>query len=132
MVEGASAVTDLERTEDNKTLVLEYTKQVLQGPGAATIGRFVAADLVQHSPRIPGGRDGLVAWLGSEASGDYEMLFRLIGQGNLVATLGKRHLGEKDEAVIDLYRIEHGSIVEHWDVAEEILSRDQWGNRGKF
>ena len=35
-------------------------------------------------------------------------------------------------AVIDLYRVEAGRIVEHWDVMEEILPRDQWVNSGKF
>ena len=88
--------------------------------------------MVQHSPEIAEGRDGLAAWLQSSSSGDYEMLFRLIGEGNFVVTYGKRHAAGKEHAVFDLYRLEGGLIVEHWDVVEEILPRDQWGNSGKF
>ncbi len=132
MVEGADEVVDLEQADENKERVLEYTKQVLQERQPERLSPFVAPALVQHSPSIAAGRAGLRAWLDSDASGHYEMLFLLIGQGNLVATLGKRHAGGKDYAVVDLYRLERGLIVEHWDVVEEILERDQWGNSGKF
>ena len=35
-------------------------------------------------------------------------------------------------AVMDLFRVADGLIVEHWDVMEEILPEDQWVNSGKF
>ncbi len=132
MIDGESEVADLERTDENKELLLEYTKQVLQGRHFERADRFVAVDLVQHSPGIGAGREGLAAWLTSGEGGDYEMLFKLIGQGNFVVAFGKRHLEGTDYAVVDLYRLESGLIVEHWDTVEEILSRDQWGNSGKF
>ena len=132
MVDGETEVVDLERTAENKELVLEYTKQVLQEGRLGSLQRFVAADLVQHSPTIAAGRDGLASWLTSEESGDYEMLFRLVGQGNFVATLGKRHAAGADHAVTNLYRVEDGRIVEHWDAGEEIAPREHWGNSGKF
>ncbi len=110
----------------------EYSKQVLQARQLEKIDRFVEPDFIQHSPQLAAGRDGLEAWLAASESGQHEMLFMLIGQGNFVATLGKRHADDKDHAMIDLYRLGNGLIVEHWDVEEEILSRDQWGNGGKF
>ena len=62
----------------------------------------------------------------------YEMLFQLIGQGDFVATYGKRHAGGKNIAVFDLYRVADGTIVEHWMNQEEISPRAMWGNSGKF
>ncbi len=132
MVLGETEVTDIERTDENKEWVREYTKQVLQERQLGTVGQFVAPGLVQHSPSIPGTLRGLETWLASDESGHYEMLFKLVGEGGFVATLGKRHVAGQDQAVIDLYRVENGLIVEHWDVVETILSRDQWGNTGKF
>jgi predicted SnoaL-like aldol condensation-catalyzing enzyme len=33
----------------------------------------------------------------------------------------------------DVFRFENGKIVEHWDVIEEIPSKDKWANtNGKF
>ena len=35
-------------------------------------------------------------------------------------------------AVVDLYRVTDGRIVEHWDVSEEITPAETWVNTGKF
>jgi predicted SnoaL-like aldol condensation-catalyzing enzyme len=39
----------------------------------------------------------------------------------------------KPTAFFDLYRLEDNKIVEHWDVLETMLPREQWKNtNGKF
>lgn len=118
--------------EVNKNLILEYTKQVLQQRDHDKLDRFVAENLVQHSPTIAAGSKGLTDWLESEEAGAYEMLFQLVGEGDFVVTYGKRHARGKDIAVFDIYRLAGGLIVEHWDNAEEIAPRESWGNSGKF
>ncbi len=132
MVGGATAVDQTADTRANKAVVLEFTKQVRQGGATDQLGRLVSADLVQHAPMIHAGRDGLAAWLQSEAAGSYEMLFRVIGQGDFVVTYGKRHAQNTDIAVFDLYRLSGGKIVEHWMNEEPIGPREGWGNSGKF
>ncbi|MEM9230333.1 MAG: nuclear transport factor 2 family protein [Pseudomonadota bacterium] len=132
MVRGTVDIDTAADTEVSKALVLEYTKQVRQEGQLERLGRFVAANLVQHSAIIDAGRDGLAEWLASDAAGAYEMLFRLIGQGDFVVTYGKRHARGKDIAVFDVYRVSGGLIVEHWMNEEEISPRDTWGNSGKF
>ncbi|MEM6276423.1 MAG: nuclear transport factor 2 family protein [Pseudomonadota bacterium] len=132
MVRGTTAVDTAADTEANKVLVLEYTKQVLQEGNHAKAGEFVAKNLIQRAPTIGAGLAGLEDWLSSDKVGSYEMLFQLIGQGDLVVTYGKRHAGGKDIAAFDLYRVDGGLIVEHWANEEEISPRDAWGNSGKF
>ncbi|MEM9899032.1 MAG: nuclear transport factor 2 family protein, partial [Pseudomonadota bacterium] len=132
MVGGAKEVDLSAPTEANKALVLEYTKQVRQEAGVEKISQFVAEDLVEHSPPIAAGRDGLAAWLGSEDAGSYEMLFQHLGQGDFVVTYGKRNVRGKDVAVFDLYRVADDKIVEHWMNEEEVSPRENWGNSGKF
>ena len=131
-VSGESEIQDLDQTDANKERVLEFTKRVLQEGQTTLLPEFVAPNLIQHSPAMADGRQGLEAWLACGEGGDYEMLFRLIGQGNFVVTLGKRHRSGQDLAVFDIYRLQDGLLVEHWDTVEEILPRDQWGNSGKF
>ncbi|MEM6386216.1 MAG: nuclear transport factor 2 family protein [Pseudomonadota bacterium] len=132
MVRGTADVNTAADTEANKATVLEFTKQVRQEGQHDRIDKFVATDVIQHAPGIGAGRNGLAAWLASPAAGDYEMLFQHMGQGDFVMTYGKRYAGGKDVAVFDLYRLEHGLIVEHWMNEEEISPRDAWGNSGKF
>ena len=132
MVRGTTEVDAHADTESNKALVLEYTKQVVQEGGHDKLSQFVATDLIQHGTAIAAGQAGLAAWLASDNSGDYEMLFNLVGQGDFVVTFGKRRLGEKEIAVFDLYRVFGGKIVEQWVNEEEISPREAWGNSGKF
>lgn len=132
MVRGTTEVDATADTEASKEVVLEYTKQVLQQREHDKLDDFVSPDIIQRAPTIGAGHQGLQTWLKSEDAGRYEMLFRVIGQGNLVVTYGKRHAKGKDIAVFDLYRVDGGLIVEHWMNEEEIGPRETWGNSGKF
>ena len=62
----------------------------------------------------------------------YEEIHKVVGCGSLVAVLSKMNFAGTDMAVIDIFRVDDGRIVEHWDVMEEILPEDQWVNSGKF
>ncbi|MEO0677029.1 MAG: hypothetical protein AAFZ02_05665 [Pseudomonadota bacterium] len=132
MVGGASDVDVSVDGEVSKTIVREYTKQVLQERNYDKVAEFVSADIIQHAVPIGAGVDGLSTWLSSDGAGSYDMLFHLMGQGDFVLTYGKRHAHGKDLAVFDLYRVAGGKIVEHWMNEEEIGPRETWGNSGKF
>ena len=49
-----------------------------------------------------------------------------------MASLNGVSLGDKSMAVFDLFRLANGKIIEHWDAIEEIASKEQWANSGKF
>lgn len=132
MVGGPEGPTGRANTETNKDLVLEFVKQVLTEGHADRLDQFVSADLIQRDPRLAGGRDGLAAGLQTGLVGSYDMLFKLIGQGDLVMTFSRVFRDGVDQAVFDLYRVTDGLIAEHWGLAEPVLPRDQWGNSGKF
>ncbi len=132
MVAGTKDIDKSADTTFNKSVVLEFTKQVLQEGRFENIPLFIADGIVQHGVQIGAGQAGYADWLTSDAAGAYEMMFQLIGQGDFVVTYGKRHAVGKDIAVFDLYRVAHGKIVEHWMNEEEISPREAWGNSGKF
>lgn len=132
MVEGATELKDLDRTDANKAIVKEYTKLVLTEGRFEVIDNFVAPDLIQHSSDLANSREALVAALESGTAGQCEMLFKLIGEGNFVVTYSKIGKSAQNYATFDLYRLANNLIVEHWQASESILPRDQWGNSGKF
>lgn len=119
-------------TAATKALVLEYTKQVLQEGDHTKLENFVAEELIERAATIGAGREGLAAWLASDAFGEYEFLFNLIGNGDFAMTFSKRRAGGEDIAVFDIYRVSGGKIVEHWMNEEVIGPRENWGNSGKF
>jgi predicted SnoaL-like aldol condensation-catalyzing enzyme len=60
----------------------------------------------------------------------------VLGEGNFVLTVSEGLFGPQGgqpTAFYDLFRLEQGLIVEHWDVIEAIVPREQWQNdNGKF
>jgi len=132
MVRGTTAVASGTDTAATKSLVLEYTKRVLQERNFDQLDLFVADKVIQHTPTIGAGVDGLSDWLRSGEAGTYDMLFNLTAEGDFAVTYGKRHVEGQDVAVFDVYRVAKNYIVEHWSNAEVISPREDWGNSGKF
>lgn len=89
----------------------------------AAFERFVSLDYKQHNPMFPDGRDGPIDGVqklfGPEARLDVK---RIIVEGDLavVHILARLKKADRGLAVVDIYRLEGGKIVEHWDVVQPI------------
>jgi len=133
--DGATEVSDLDLTDENKALVRRLITDVLsRGGDPARMDDYVSAEsCVQHSPAVA---DGLDAWraevMDSERSPHYDEIVLLIGQGNFVATLSRTTERGKPHAQADLFRLANGRVVEHWGTAEAVGPPTEWVNSGKF
>lgn len=84
------------------------------------------------------GLDGLGAALQYFAENglvmEYDKVHKVLGEGNFVLTLSEGKFGKGDHvAYYDLFRLENGQIVEHWDVIQPIPAESEWKNQnGKF
>lgn len=136
MTDGALEITDLDKTDANKALVVDFVETVLQGGDASTITDFISPmQYIQHNPQIANGLDGLGAALGSMAEAGISMVYAdtplVVAQGNFVFTGSEGTFGGAPTAFFDLFRVEDGKIVEHWDVVSEIPDEMAHDN-GKF
>ena len=136
-VDGPTEPTDLDKTEENKTLVAGFVTDVLKNGQFNKLADYISSETyIQHNPQVGDGLEGLGAFVESLTEQDlsmvYEEIHNVVGCGNLVAVLSKMNFGGTGMAVIDLFRVDKGLIVEHWDVMEEIPPVDQWVNSGKF
>ena len=143
MIDGATEVTDLERTEANKALVRDFTSTVLIACNIARVSDYHHGDaLLQHDLVFGDGTAALAAHIALASNGGsgpiYERLHLLLGQGNMVLAASAGAVIADDgtrrpAAFYDLYRLDDGAIVEHWDVVEIIPPRHEWKNdNGKF
>lgn len=134
-VDGPTEIVDLDKTEENKQLVRDLIRDVLMvGGNPENIDNYISAEqYIQHNAEVP---DGLahfkVLALAPNKPLIYEEIFLLVGQGNFVATLCKALWEGQPFAQVDLFRIEDGKIVEHWDNAEPVPPEEEWANSGKF
>lgn len=68
----------------------------------------------------------------SEQGRSSRPLDNVVGSGDFVAVMAKAESAGVDIAVIDLFRVAAGRIVEHRDVCEQITPEATWVNSGKF
>ncbi len=84
---------------------------------------FVAPGYIQHNPGISDGRDAAIAALTPMFSdpGFHADLKRVLADGDYgVIHLHGYRSDQRGGAVMDLYRVDGGKIVEHWDLIQPI------------
>lgn len=86
---------DKDKTEKNKKIVTEYVKQVLTLGNVDHLDRFITPVSIRHLLHVPHTRECLPAAVHSVLAGSMEMLFKVIGQANLVVTLSKMYTTER-------------------------------------
>jgi predicted SnoaL-like aldol condensation-catalyzing enzyme len=111
--------------EENKKVVAEFYEAAVNQKNFAAAAKFLGPRYIQHNPTAADGAEGLKAYITflrekfpdshSEvkhvfADGDY-----VIQHVHSVRTPGSRGL-----AIINIFRLENGKIVEHWDVIQEV------------
>ena len=133
-IDGATEVTDLEKTEENKQLVRDLIRDVLIGEDPQKIDDYISSETyIQHNAQVPDGLDYFKPLaLAEDKPLIYDEIVLLVGQGNFVATLCKASWAGQPLAQVDIFRIENGLIVEHWDNSEPVPPEAEWANSGKF
>jgi predicted SnoaL-like aldol condensation-catalyzing enzyme len=64
---------------------------------------------------------------------DPQRVVRLLGDGNFVLVVTDILFDGKPAANFDMFRLENGKVIEHWDLYELIAPKSEWRNsNGKF
>lgn len=122
-------------TKKNKALVVDYYNKVVIDGNVDLIADYVAEDYIQHSPFVPGGRDALAQLIegvihSEDVNKPFAEIVRVIAEDDLVM-LHVHAFNWPDEngtAIIDMFRVENGIIVEHWDVVQPVPESSVNGN----
>lgn len=124
-VDGPTKIVDHDKTAANRALVTDFVTTILVGAQYDKLPKFIDGDrYAQHNSNIADGLSGLGAAI--EALGkqgikmQYLRLHRVVAEGNFVLTQSEGAFGGKPTAYFDLFRVEGGRIVEHWDVMQPI------------
>ncbi len=137
-IDGPTESTDPEKTAANKALVKGFVDDVLMGANPGRITDYISTEqYLQHNPSVADGLDALGKALEAMAKDGVPMVYTrnymILGEGNFVLSVSEGRFLGKHVAFYDLFRVEDGKIVEHWDSVEEIPSKDKWMNHnGKF
>ena len=109
---------------DNRAIVTEFARLFYtERDVEAAFAGFVVEDYIQHNPTIADGRDAAVQALVGKFStpGASFDIQRIIVDGDLALIHVKATFpGNPVAAVADIYRLEGGKVVEHWDVLQRM------------
>lgn len=110
----------------NKQLILDFYSRVF-GQGDLVFANSVIADhYIQHNPVVKTGKAGFMEFMAylkqiPKPENQQTPFKRLINDHNFVAVHSQIEYMGKENATIDLYRIEDGIITEHWDAVQQIV-----------
>ena len=112
---------------------LEANKRVVIGLYEAAINRkdfeaarqFLGSEYRQHNPTAadgPEGLEGYIDMLKSKYPRQHGEIKQVIAEGDRVVlhVHSRRHDGSPDRAIVDIFRVVGGKVVEHWDVIQFI------------
>ncbi|WP_121632340.1 nuclear transport factor 2 family protein [Tropicibacter alexandrii] len=135
--DGPTEVTDLDKTEANKALAVALIEDVLMGRDPAKITDYISAEsYAQHNPMIGDGLSGIVAAVEALTAQNnmfqYTKVHKVLGEGNFVLTVSEGQWNGTTNAFYDLFRMEDGKIVEHWDVIQPVPTAGLANTNGMF
>ena len=106
--------------EQNKRTVVEYYELAFnEHKPEEAVERYVGPRYIQHNPQAPDGPEAFIAFVNAfpEISVDIR---RVIAEDDLVVTHGVVKFAAEDRGTVavDIFRLEDGRVVEHWDVLQ--------------
>ncbi|MEV4117134.1 nuclear transport factor 2 family protein [Nonomuraea sp. NPDC049695] len=115
-------MTENSVTERNKELVLRGFTEFAAG-NIEILRTLIREDFIEHSPGNPSGRDAFIEFIASSPVAKSRLdLKRVIAEDDHVV-LHYRMMppgSERGLAVVDVWRLVDGQIVEHWDVVQPV------------
>lgn len=111
--------------EQNKKTVVAFYDAAINGKDFAAASVYLGDKYIQHNPLAADGPEGLKAFLefAKENLGGFKVEFkRVLADGDFVIVHAHAMNGPDDRgnAVMDIFRLENGKVVEHWDVMQPI------------
>jgi len=111
--------------EANKAVVVDFYTKLFVDKNFEAAEKYFGNRYIQHNPNAPDGPEALRGFLGAhwkkfpEARSEIRRVF---ADGDFVIL----HVNAKPEpndagfAIVDIFRLEGGKIVEHWDVVQKV------------
>ncbi len=124
---------DTQQAEMNKKTVLEFYEKGLNQKDFEAASRYFGPRYTQHNPNAADGPEGFKAFLQflrEKFPNSHSEIKRAFADGDYVIlhVHAVREPGTRGVAIVDIFKLENGKIVEHWDVVQPIPEKSANSN----
>ena len=121
---GAASAASAQE-EANRTVVLAFYEKGLNQKDADAALAHVGDRYVQHNPNAADGPDGFrkfIGFLRDKFPNSHSEIKRSFVDGDYVIlhVHAVREPGSRGNAIVDIFKLENGKVVEHWDVVQPV------------
>ncbi|WP_298369687.1 nuclear transport factor 2 family protein [uncultured Bradyrhizobium sp.] len=122
---AAMAATSEAQQEANRKAVLAFYEKGLNQKDADAALAYVGNRYVQHNPGAADGPEGFrkfIGFLREKFPNSHSEIKRSFVDGDYVIlhVHAVREPGTRGNAIVDIFKLEDGKIVEHWDVVQPV------------
>jgi predicted SnoaL-like aldol condensation-catalyzing enzyme len=126
----------LEELEANKKTVAAFEDAALNQKDFAAASKYLGPRYTQHNPNAADGPEGLrdyIAFLKDKFPNNRSEIKHIFAEGDYVVVHDHavREPGTRGLAIVNIYKIENGKVVEHWDVIQPVPEKAA-NNNGMF
>ena len=116
---------DARQQERDKKTVVDFYEKALNQKDFDAAARYLGSRYTQHNPGAADGPEGLkgfIAFLKDKFPNNRSEIKRIFADGDyvIVHVHAVREPGTRGNAIIDIFKLDNGKIVEHWDVVQPI------------
>ena len=114
-----------EELEANKKTVRAFEDAALNQKDFGAASKYLGPRYTQHNPTAPDGPDGLkayIAFLKEKFPNNHSEIKHIFADGDyvIVHDHAVREPGTRGNAIVNIYKLENGKVVEHWDVIQPV------------
>ena len=133
---SGAAMAGSTQEEANRKAVLAFYETALNQKDVDAALAYVGDRYTQHNPNAADGPDGFrkfIGFLREKFPNSHSEIKRSFVDGDYVIlhVHAVREPGTKGNAIVDIFKLENGKIVEHWDVVQPIPEKTT-NNNGMF
>jgi predicted SnoaL-like aldol condensation-catalyzing enzyme len=122
---GGASAAETAQEKANKAAVLAFYDAALNKLDYDAAARYLGPVYKQHNPTAADGPEGLrafIAFLKTTYPQTHSRIVRSFADGDYVIlhVNAVRVPGTAGNAIVDIFRLEKGKVVEHWDAVQPI------------
>jgi predicted SnoaL-like aldol condensation-catalyzing enzyme len=125
VMQSGAAFAESDQQAANKQTVVAFYEAAINQKDFATASQYIGSRYTQHNPNAADGPEGFkrfIEFLREKFPSAHSEIKKVFTDDDYVIlhVHAVREAGTRGNAIVDIFKLENGKIVEHWDVVQPI------------